>query len=180
MTVSGTFRVDIRPYSGYDDPGLPIGAWIAQGGIAGDASGGQVIMDFLFKQGDDNLVTELYSLDQISVDTTSATTIEIVMETLNMDSLAFNRLASTQKWIMQARNVGSTLGGNVVPLDEIQALPIWLGSPNATEGDSGLRYRFLNIDLILFAVLLQGYIWGPRSVLAEGGPRRPVGGLFSP
>jgi len=172
-----SFRVDVRPYSGYDSPGLPIAAWISQGGTVGDASGGVINMDFLFQRDDDAQVSELFNLEQISVDTTSATSRDFTIQTLNMDNLAPNRPASTQKWKSNSQ-FGSGLSNSAFDLDNANILPLWLGAPNRGEGDVGLRIFWPNIDLLLFAVTLQGYMWGPRSVLAPGGPQRPVGGLF--
>jgi len=177
MAVVQSFRVDIRPYAGYSDPGLPMGAWIAQAGIVGDASGGGMFISFLFQQGDDNQVSELFSLDQISIDTSRANDADVILQTIAMDSLAINRPASTQVWRINLTNVGATLGGNSINFRDF-ALPIWLGSPNRVEGDGGLRLILTNVDLVFYAATLQGYFWGPRAILAEGGPRRPVGGLF--
>ena len=177
MVVTATFRVDVRPYSGYDDPSFPIAAWIAQGGVAGDPSGGAVFMDFLFQRSDDNQVSELFSLEQFSADTTGNLDDAGVVETLNMDSLAPNRPASTQKWQFRTEGLGATLAVSVTSLRSL-GLPLWLGTPNRTEGNGGLRVLFTNVDLRLYAITLQGYMWGPRSVLAPGGPRRPVSGLL--
>jgi len=179
VTVSGDFRVDVRPYSGYRDPGLPIASWIAQAGSVGDASGGVVIQDFFVQLDGAPHISELYNLEQISVDTSSGTVRDVVIETRQMDILAPNRRASPQKWKLVSSGV---LGNTNITATQLlnSMLPLWLGSPNRDEGDAGLRLTWTNIDLLLYAATLQGYIWGPRSVLAEGGPRRPVGGLFGP
>ena len=175
MSVQASFRVDVRPYSGYAEPSFPIGAWIAQGGLAGDASGGNLTFDFLFQRDDDALVTELYSLEQISIDSTASANHSGNMQTIRMDQLAPNRPASPSIWgfFLVARVTGAALD-----LEESNILPLWLGAPNLDEGGKGLRFTFANVDLRLFAITIQGYMWGPRSVLASGGPRRPVGGLF--
>lgn len=176
MAVAQTFRVDVRPYSGYADPSLPVAAWIAQAGIAGDASGGNLFIDFLFQPSDDEQISELFNLEQLSIDTTAAADHAGLMATINMDSLAPNRPASTQMWRVLIQ--GSGLGVAAIDIGQFSVLPLWLGSPSKTEGNGGLRFEFANVDLRLFAVTIQGYMWGPRSVLAAGGPRRPVGGLF--
>lgn len=178
MVVVGEFRVDVRPYSGYEDPSLPIGAWVAQGGIAGDASGGDLFMIFSFARDDDAQVTELYNLEQVAIDTTKATGSEAaLMDVLNMDQLAFNRPLTDARYAIL---LADTISGFGVALLEggFAPLPIWLGAPSRVEGDKGLRFQFDNVDLQLYSIIIQGYIWGPRSVLAPGGPRRPVGGLF--
>lgn len=176
MTVSVTFRVDIRPYSGYSDPGLPIAAWIAQGGIAGDASGGNVILNFFFQLDDDPLISELFNLEQIAADTDGATSQEFIITFRNMDNLAFNRQLSDRIWRFQT--TASLAGFSALTLDRADVLPLWIGAPNRDEGDSGIRIQAANVLNRLYQITLQGYLWGPRSVLAEGGPRRPPGGLF--
>jgi len=178
VAVSGTFRVDVRPYSGYDNPSLPIAAWIAQAGIVGDASGGDLFINFEFRGADDNQVSELFNLEQMAIDTSSGAAAEdLLMDTRNMDSLAQNRPVSDQRWAISLANIISG-EGVALPMTRSNILPIWLGAPNGVEGESGLRFQFDNVDLQLYQIVIQGYIWGPRSVLAQGGPQRPVGGLF--
>ena len=175
MTVVGAFSYDVRPYAGYQDPGLPIASYIAQGGLAGDASGGNVIFTFTFMGEQEEKITELFNLEQFEADTDAAVTESFIIETVNMDSLSRNRSASKRKWKGNTATHGSDSAIRV--LDLIQR-PWWLGSPNldARAGTAGLRFNFVNTDLRLYAVTIQGYIWGSRSILAEGGPRRPVGG----
>ncbi len=176
MSVAVRFRVDVRPYSAYDDPSLPIASWISQGGVAGDASGGIIVMDIPFQRDEGAQISELFNLEQLSFDTSSATNREGILSTVGMDSLAPNRPASPQKWQFFVESAVS-LAISALDTDSL-LLPLWLGSPNRNEGDGGLRIEIVNIDLLLYAFTLQGYMWGPRSVLAQGGPRRPVGGLF--
>jgi len=177
VAVSGEFRVDVRPYSAYEDPGLPVAAYIAQAGLAGDASGGDLFIDFLFKRSDDEFVSELFNLELVSIDTTVETARNFMISTLNMDSLAPNRPASPQKWRVRTQAApGGTAMDAAAPMNN--QLPFWLGSPNRSEGNGGLRFQTPNVDTILYAVTIQGYVWGPRSVLAPGGPRRPGTGLF--
>ena len=177
MSVGFSERVDIRPYSGYSDPSLPIGAWVAQAGRAGDATGGTINLDFLFKLDENPQTSELFSLEQMSIDITSVLGVhqEGSIETFGMDTLAPNRDLSNQKWHFSLKAFNTS---TAMELDKSQILPLWLGAPNRIEGDSGLRLFFVNTNLILYQVILQGYMWGPRAVMAPGGPRRPVGGLF--
>lgn len=177
MTVTGVFGYNIRPYTGYSDQGLPIGSYIAQGGLVGDASGGTLVFNFEFMPEQDELVTEIFNLEALSLDTNSATGEDVVMTTVNMDQLSRNRpvSAKTYKW-----DVTPCVGLAVGSINQVFSdnLPIWLGSPNlsARAGSGNLRFRWVNTDLRLYAVTIEGYIWGPRSILADGGPRRPIGG----
>jgi len=178
MSVGFDRRVDVRPYSGYEDPSLPIASWIAQAGVVGNASGGQLNVDFPFQRDGDAQISELFNLEQISFDTTEQVARNFLIETINMDNLAQNRPGSTQFWQFTIEAVPGT---GVSVLEGLsQQLPLWLGAPNRDEGDAGLRVRIQNIDLLLYAMTLQGYMWGPRSMLAPGGPQRPVNSLFGP
>jgi len=176
VAVSGEFRIDVRPYAGYDDPSLPVAAWIGQAGIAGDVSGGNVIIDFLFQRANDAQISELFNLEQMTVDTTADASQEVLMQTVAMDTLAPNRPASDQLWSL---NTDGLLGSvSALLLDRGNGLPLWLGAPNRVEGNGVLRFTMANTNLRLYAITVQGYMWGPRSVMAPGGPRRPIGGLF--
>ena len=178
MAIGFSERVDIRPYSGYDDPSLPTATWVAQAGRAGDASGGNINLDFLFQRDDDALTSELYSLEQIAIDVTSGTAQGGSIQTINMDDLAPNRPLTDQLWSFSLNPAISGLAS--LRMDLSMLLPLWLGSPNRAEGDSGIRFFLTNVNLRLYQIVIQGYQWGPRSILAPGGPRRPVGGLFTP
>jgi len=174
MTVVGSFAYSVRPYSGYSEPGLPIASYIAQGGLVGDASGGNVVFTFEYMTEQEEKITELFNLEQYEVDT-DGTAQTFMIETVNMDTLSRNRAASKRKWANSTSTHDSDSALN--PIEDL-VRPVWLGSPNldARAGTAGLRFTFINSNLRLFAVTIQGYIWSARSILAEGGPRRPVGG----
>jgi len=176
MTVTGSFNYDIRPYAGHADPSLPIASYLAQGGLVGDASGGTVSFTFVFMGEQETKITELFNLEQFEVDTNSTTPRIATLETVNMDSLSRNRSASKRKW--QAATISGSVGESALSLEQSTFRPLWLGSPNldARAGTAGLRVSFVNIVTLLFSVTIQGYIWSSRSILAAGGPQRPVGG----
>jgi len=177
VALSGNFRVDVRPYSGFTNPSLPVAAWIAQGSIVGDASGGNVTMNFFVLIDGDPQTSLLYNLEQIAFDASSETVLDVILSTRNMDTLAPNRPVFDRRWQFQTV-AASNLSFTALPLDKASMLPLWLGAPNRDEGDAGLRVQYKNTDLQQFLITMQGYMWGPRSVLNEGGPRRPQGGLF--
>jgi len=175
MSVGFTFRVDIRPYTGFTDPALPVASWFAQGGAAGNASGGTINLDFPFQRDGDAQISELFNIEQIAADTTSAVARDAIMQALNMDFLALGRPATDRRWRLQTTAAPGAVSAISILNNQ---LPLWLGTPNREEGDAGLRFLFTNVDLLLYFVSIQGYMWGPRSVMAEGGPRRPLSGLF--
>jgi len=174
VTVTGVFRYDVRPYTAYADPGLPVAAYIAQGGLVGDASGGTVVFNFEFMTEQEELITELFNLEQLEADT-SAGAETFKMTTVNLDSLSRNRSASARERFF---TTSTTIGVDSSLAPDQDFRPIWLGSPNldARAGSAILRFTFTNTNLRLYAITIQGYIWGSRSILAEGGPRRPIGG----
>jgi len=176
MVVSADFRIDVRPYSGYADPSLPIAAYVGQGAQIGDASGGNVNFSFIYQRNDDAQISEMFNLEQLALDTSINGGTVGSMRLVAMDSLAANRPMFGQIWRIITEN---TQGSSDSALDiKALALPLWFGSPNREEGDGLVRFIFPNVDLELYAVTIQGYIWGPRSVMAPGGPQRPVGSLF--
>jgi len=178
MSVFVTTRVDIRPYSGYSDPSLPIAAWISQGTVTGDVTGGSVFITMIFELDEtDFRLSQLYNLEQFSMDHDAPSAFAGLMTTRAMDRLSPQRDAAEQRWGL----VGVTDGANqaAVGIDALAGLPIWLGSPNEDFSvDSGLRFETPNVDARVVNVTAQGYVWGPRSVLAEGGPQRPANGFF--
>jgi len=177
MTVNLDFRIDVRPYSGYADPALPVAAYVGQASSVGDASGGQMNINFLFQEGDTGHISEMFNLEQLALDTTINAAALGTMRLSRMDSLSFpNRPMFGQIWsLLLPASQGSA--ENALGIGSL-VLPLWFGSPNRNEGDALIRFILPNVDLELYAVTIQGYMWGPRSVLAPGGPQRPVGGLF--
>jgi len=176
MTVDTDFRVDTRPYSGYEDPGLPIASYIASGSSTGNGTGGNHLLSFLFQVAESDIVTERYNLEQFHIDIGVAASLIAIMSAQGMDHLAFPfRIAARQRWslIVGSDGVADAAGA----ITEMSALPIWLGMPQP-EVDAGIRFQIPNVDLQVVTASIQGYIWGPRSILAPGGPKRPPDGYF--
>jgi len=177
VAVFADFRFDTRPYSGYDDPSLPIGAWIASGAATGNATGGSLFMLFLCQIAETTRVTELFNLEQVAIHADVAATIPAVLRTEQMDVLNPNvRATEVQEWLLLLTSAGSAdsalqfIGGN--------QLPIWLGAPTDGDVDAGIQLEFPNVDLRVHHATIQGYMWGPRSIIAPGGPQRPPNGLY--
>jgi len=176
VSVNADFRVDVRPYSGSVDPGFPQASYIAQASVVGDASGGQINISFLFQRFGDAQVSEMFNLEQLAMDSSVDNILDVTMRLFAMDTLAPQRDAFGQIWSLTldgtAGNAGSALA------EKGPRLPLWFGAPNREEGNGGLRFIMNNTDLELYAVTIQGYMWGPRSVMAPGGPQRPLGSLW--
>jgi len=177
VSVSADFPIEYRPFSGYDDPSLPIASYIGQGGMAGDASGGSVVMSILFQQMETGRGTpNMFNLEQLSIDVATNVNFAVLMRTLNMGRLAPTRVTSPEKWVLGVTS--DTVDDSALELTFLSGLPLWLDAPSNLTGDAGLRLEFTNLNLELYAATIRGYIWSPRSVLAQGGPQRPLNGMF--
>ncbi len=176
MSVASNFRIETRPYSGYADPSLPVGAWITQGVLAGNATGGAVQMNFLFQFGNNPLNSQLYSLEQFTAETNASVTEVADFETINMDRLTPNLVLPVTR--QQFPVIADGIGSAIAQLGDMAGLPFWLGGPNTALLECSIRFQFTNTNLRVYTVSAQGYIWGPRSVTAPGGPQRPPNGFF--
>ena len=177
MSVAVDVRIDVRPYSGYVEPALPIAAYVGQGVLVGDASGGTMDMSFIYQRNDDAQISEMFNLEQIAFDSGIAVGQGVSMRLVAMDSLSQNRPMFGQIWSLQTDGI---LGeaDSALAISSGSMLPLWFGSPNRDEGDGLVRFTIPNVDFLIIGCTIQGYMWGPRSVLAPGGPQRPIGSLF--
>jgi len=176
MAVTTSFDVHPRPYSGYANPSLPIASYIAQGTEVGNGTGGSLFLQFLFQRAAARDVSELYNLEQFSIHVDEAADIGANLETLAMDHLFGQEPAILQRYSLLLDFAGVGLG-NASQVRDQGALPLWLGRPQ-TGLDAGIRLEFVNTLLVNYSATIQGYIWGPRAVLAAGGPQRPPQGYF--
>jgi len=176
VTISVSNAISIRPWRGYDDPGLPVGMYFAQNSVVGDASGGDSIIFFEFKGEGEPVSGRFFSLEQYNVfhSATASKSGHLVLN--NWETIGPVGLVNRQyKWRLESNL------NDVSALGELQyvPLPLFLGSvaPIASLAAT-LEFGTDNIDLSSLTVTIQGYIWEPRSVQAEGGLRRPVDSLY--
>jgi len=176
MTVTFNAAPSQRPWRGYDDPGLPVGMYFGQGIVTGDASAGSMRVSFGFKEEGDPISGRFFNIEQINVVQSSGTTRRGFYAADNWETLGPVGLLN-RNWKFQ---VTANLNG-VAALDETGyfPLPLFLGSPTPVVD---LNCAFIvgmdNIDLTTMRVLVQGYIWEARSIMAQGGLRRPVDSLY--
>jgi len=176
VTIQVEFRFETRPYTGYVDPAFPIGAWIGSGRLLGNATGGVAQMNFLAQQSEAQRVTELYNIEQVAVSVDHNSTILAAMFTEQMDVLNPNvRATQVQRWRIL---LTSDSNDAIMSLGDLAGLPIWLGAPTDGGAAAGISFTFPNIDTRNYDVTVQGYIWGPRSMVAPGGPQRPPFGYM--
>jgi len=173
MTVAANFPVIQRPWAGYTDPGLPVGMWIAQGSLLGDASGGNQTIFFNFKGEGEPLGARFYNLEQVEVHSTRSVTQQ--NGTINLDN--FDIVGSTgliNRRILVSIFAEGTTNSSMPPL----RLPIFVGRPQLVDLASDIALQMANVDLETIFFTGQGYIWEPRSLLMDGGLRRPLESLY--
>jgi len=174
MSVSQVVPVHFRPWRGYATSGLPTGMWIAQGTILGDAGGGQRSVIMRFKEEGDPLGGRFYNIEQIECHWTDAGVTGGSLTLTNFDILSSSGLVN-REIILVARTDGVTTAGLVTGETR---LPIFVGRPTLVGVSSQLEFATVNVDSDTFFATAQGYIWEPRSLLVDGGLRRPVDGLY--
>lgn len=177
MSISKVSRVELRPWNASEDPSLPEGAWVASDIVSGDGSGGNMSVVFGFAPGSEPLSSRMWSLEQWSAGFgTSLLGDAIGLITI----LGFDRLTQTR--VFQSRfyafDMVDTLIGSTAARPEQFPRSIWLGPPSLAGQDASLTFGTVNLNAVGLRVTCQGYVWGPRSRLAPGGPRRPQGPVF--
>jgi hypothetical protein len=173
MTIAVAVEIRNRPWRGYDDPGLPEGAWFAAGQSVGDASGGILNFQLRFKSAGEPRTNRFFNLEQLMVHLSTLTQ-DFEIRTLNMDDWP---AAVTQdfRWIIEGIAGPSTATTTLLQ----QRLPVFLGRASTPGAIGALEVITANPTAAnIAAFYAQGYWWGPRSVLAENGLRRPVDGLY--
>lgn len=177
MAVVFSETVAYRRFNGYSDPRMPEGMWFAVGGGAGDATGGLFSIQLIFSlTTQPQLSSRLFSLEQFYIDKTDATIVDWRLRTENMDGPPNFAMRNTFR--IRTTNAG-TISSNLDPVSTTM-LPLFLGSQRIAGILAHLAISGTNVNLAVREFGAQGYWWGPRSVLADGGPSRPASGLYSP
>jgi len=174
MTIVDEVIVERRGWGGLsDDPGLPIGMWIAAGAVVGDGSGGVRQLDVVFQPATaTSLWSLMVSLEQLNVqdDNNVATPVSMRANNLDNDS-GFNAL-----WIFNVL-AHATDGSAAMDLKSHQ-LPLFFPGASNAIAEVGLRFNIVNADTKRMIVIAQGYIWDAAARSAPGGPRRPGGSVY--
>ncbi len=176
MTVSVSNAISIRPWRGYDDPGLPVGMYFAQNSVVGDATAGDMSIFFEFKGEGEPVSGRFFNVEQINAFHSNQSSRAGHIVANNWETIGPVGLVNRQ-WKFQlvdnANDVAAMSDTLYFPL------PLFLGSvaPLASLA-ADLEVGTANIDLASLTVTIQGYIWEPRSIQAPGGLRRPVDSLY--
>jgi len=176
MAVTVTFRVETRPWRGYDDPSLPAGSWFAEGSAPGDGTGGALTVDLLFKFSGQALNGNLFNLEAMSIFAIPGTVTSCVVSTARLDFLSPSRPAAGKLFVVPLL-LGLTGAGSASGLQELNS-PVFLGAAVEAANTAALRFQTDNGVGSLLNINAGGYFWEPRSLLAPGGLNRPPNGLY--
>ena len=166
MSVLAVVTVNRKLWQGFSERSLPTGAWDADGGVTGDASGGNRQLDVVFAPL--GVATGLaWSIERLTVqDLRDATT------TGQLFSAGFDLLQNV------SFNLQQSAGGSysAIPMQDLSMLPIFLGVPaGLPSGAATVSIQMDNSNGNLANVRLEGYMWDQRTVSTPGGYQRPRG-----
>ena len=176
MTVSVINGISIRPWRGYDDPGLPVGMYFAQNAVTGDASGGDMSVIFQFKGEAEPVSGRFFNLEQFNVFHSDITEQAGALTAVNWETIGPVGLVNRQ-WRFELQN--NSNGVSAINNEIYIPLPIFFGSvAPVAELAAQIILSVDNINLTSLVATIQGYIWESRSIQAAGGLRRPVDSLY--
>ena len=183
MTIAGTTNVHPVGWRGSDDPASPEGVWYSSGTVVGDASGGLVLLRTNFKEEGELLSGDIWNIEQLDVfigdETLTAAFWRIVgmapvTGSSHVDRIGGIALTAAGSALGQAAAAGGRGGFGQLKL------PMMLGTVRGTQEDVAcfdIGRNNIGVGAAL-SVTMMGYRWGPRSILAPGGPQRPVNSVF--
>jgi len=176
MTIISVIEPDFEFWQTGVDAGLPEAVWRSFGRVTGNASGGFMAQQIDFQKSTEPLSARLWSLEQIAASTSLAVGNLGVQATNLGEVLGAAPFAGTGFAI----TMNAVFGTEELPVGrDLAPLPWFLGAPRVKGVAAGLLIRTTNVNLLEMDIWLRGYVWGPRSQTVNGGPRRPVGSVFS-
>jgi len=176
VSVAVSDAISIRPWRGYDDPGLPVGMWYAQNAVTGDGSGGDMTVIFEFKGEAEPVSGRFFNIEQMEAHHSGLVTKVCAVQATNWETIGPVGLVNRQ-WRFEVENNSNNV--SAINNQIYFPLPLFLGSvaPIASLA-AQIEVSTDNVTVTSFVVTIQGYIWEPRSVQAEGGLRRPIDSLY--
>lgn len=177
MSVAIVTPIVPRMWRGYDDPGLPESTYIAYAVSLGDGSGGTNSIEFLFKDEGIPASGRFYNIEQINVFTTQIVTAAAHLQIRNFEQLGPFLIGAREFRfeIQPSSNSVSCINFN----EGFPPLPLFLGQSSRFIGTNSLvEVGTDNTAVVILSANIQGFVWGPRSIMAEGGLRRPLDALY--
>lgn len=172
MTIVAQQSVLPLSYRGYDNPSLPIGIWEGFGTVVGDGSGGVAEIDLVFNLATASRDPKFYSLDALmwlTSEVVANRTVELFVNNLG-------DVGGTKRYEMIASRGPDT---QALEARAYGILPLFLGRQTNPGVTTFVGTRVTNINLAGYTMFGSGYVWDARSIMAEGGPSRPLQGIFS-
>ena len=175
MSIGTQILVSTRRYSGYLDPRYPLGSWQAVLEATGDASGGTLFIDLMFATSFAAALSSIiWSVEQIALQSTDATPRNFQLRTINMGGPPGSSLDNQHALITAVDGTG----GTSLDATDVSPLPMFVGSQSGIPTTALVGIVGTNVDLQVVHFEAQGYYWGARSILPDGGPQRPPTGLY--
>lgn len=177
MSVSSIVPIQPRMWRGYDDPGLPVGAYIAHAVTLGDMSGGTNILEFSFKLAGEPISGRFYNIEQLNAFITQDISQDGSLQALNFERVA-TFMVGQRVWRLPMAGDGVTSASFFTYGASVE-FPLFLGQTSRVVAEgSSVRMVTDNVNVQAYSGLIQGFIWEPRSVMAEGGLRRPLDSIY--
>lgn len=174
MSVPLTTQFFRRPFRAYDDPSLPEGYWTAGTAVVGDNTGGSRSISIAFQTSNQGRSGNMFSLEQLSVSDANNVAKDFAMQANGLDTIG-NQAGIHD--IVGSLSAGVATAG-IAATTYLALRRLFLGAPFSSVG-AFLIFVVDNVDGASFEIAAQGYIWGPRSIMAKGGPQRPANGIYS-
>lgn len=153
--------------------------YVAQASAVGDGTGGDLRIIFRFKTEGGPVSARFFNIEQISLflDLSAETTKNCALNCAGFDRVG-NEVMQDREWSGQLTN-NTRSGITALIYDRLPPFPIFLGQSDISPGgSSSVGMGTDNVDTEVLRGTIQGYIWDPRSVSAEGGLQRPVQSLY--
>jgi len=176
MAVSTEVDVRYQRFSGYVDKRYPEGMWYASTNLTGDGTGGNSSITLVFTPAAEAaLNTRMYSIESLHAASNDNAGEVGRLSAQNLGGRNLDQALVHQTLINLDNDItGATLN----PSDLVYWKGVFLGSQRAVSTLTGLTLIVANTNSRNHVLQAQGYWWGQRSVLADGGPQRPPTGLW--
>lgn len=174
MAIIAIADVVSRKFSGYEDPRYPSGFWVGAGQVTGDASGGDSTLQLNFNPATSLFNSQYYSIEQFMISIIANANFLVDMLIANFD--LFTPITGQRYTIPVIGSEASI--ANIDLLQHKGMRGLFLGQASNTDTAQSLSFIIDNTTNEVMNVFVQGYIWGVRSTMVEGGPQRPPTGLY--
>jgi len=179
MSISTEQDIFYSRYQGSLDPRLPEGSWFARGDVLGDGTGGFARVRLVFTPAAIvNRNSRLYNIEQLTLHTTNDLQENAQLLGVNFEGPRGGQLLHA--YTLLVTTGGGTIPGSALASNQLTFLPLWLGTQRLVSTITTVEVEFDNVTGVIYTIEAEGFWWGARSVLADGGPQRPPASRFGP